>query len=98
MRTISLSDRDQGAAAAVVAPSNAGEAVGFIRGAIRSSPWVVIAVTAHVVGIAALSLMYVKSHAEPPVERQTSVRYNPPDRSCPPASQAPTRMMLLFFG
>ena len=35
----------------------------FIRETVRNSPWIVIAATAHLIGIAALSVIYVQSHA-----------------------------------
>jgi hypothetical protein len=60
----------------VAAPPLSNEAgpIRFIRGAVRSSPWVVIAVTAHVVAIAVLSVIYVRSHdATPGIDRTLTV-------------------------
>jgi hypothetical protein len=61
----------------VAAPPLLNEAgpVRFIHGAIRNSPWVVIAVTAHVVAIAILSVIYVKTHdATPALDTVTKTR------------------------
>ena len=52
-------------AAAAPAFTNATGPLRFIRGALRNSPWVVIAISAHVVGITLLSVLYVTSHEAP---------------------------------
>jgi hypothetical protein len=55
-------------------PVNGTGPIRFIRGAIRNSPWVVIAVTAHAVAIAVLSVIYVKTHEPtPPSDRVLKV-------------------------
>jgi len=43
-------------------PVNGAGPIRFIRGAIRNSPWVVMAVTAHIVGITVLSVVFVATH------------------------------------
>jgi len=60
------------APAAPISVNGAGP-VRFIRGAIRNSPWVVMAVTAHVLGITVLSVMYVTTHREPSVDTRRMV-------------------------
>jgi hypothetical protein len=64
MRAISrLVPGSRSSAGAAPLPSlNAGGPFRFVRGALRNSPWIVIAVSAHVVGIALLSVVYVASH------------------------------------
>ena len=47
---------------------NAAGSIRFIRGAIRNSPWVVIAITAHVVALTTLSVIYAKSHRPQKIE------------------------------
>jgi len=51
-------------AAPVSSVFDEGGPIRFVRGAIRSSPWVVIAVTAHVLGLAVLSVVFVSTHRE----------------------------------
>src|SRR5262245_7960450 len=46
----------------------------FIREAVRNSPWIVIAATAHIIGIAALSVVYVKSHEKTEIDTATGLR------------------------
>jgi hypothetical protein len=60
--------------------------VRFIREAIRNSPWVVIAATAHIIGIAVLSVVYVATHQPTQVETPGVVSIRPED---PPQDPAP---------
>ena len=52
MRVTHEEPRAPGRPDAAVPTSNGAHALGFIRGAIRNSPWIVIAVTAHVIALA----------------------------------------------
>jgi hypothetical protein len=49
-------------------PVNGTGPIRFVRGAIRNSPWVAMAVTAHILGITVLSVMYVTTKKETPAE------------------------------
>ena len=73
--TLRLTTGHDHAAAAVSAFSNEPGPVRFIRGAVRNSPWVVIAVTAHVAAIAVLSVIYVNSHKAQPPETVGTVAF-----------------------
>jgi len=52
--------------------------VRFIREAVRNSPWIVIAATAHLIGIAALSVVYVRSHDHTEIDTATALRITNP--------------------
>jgi hypothetical protein len=74
--------------------SNEAGPVRFIRGAVRNSPWVVIAVTAHAVAIAVLSVIYVKSHQEAPgLDTVTTTRFVEPVAEEDPPVQKPVELI-----
>lgn len=91
MRTIpeppAGSERPDGASP----PSNGAGPVQFIRGAVRNSPWIVIAVTAHVVVLAVLSVIYVSSPRPEPVETPATVKQvaRAPEEAEPVKVEAP---------